>query len=257
MNRELAFKQIDDRSAFFTTTICQAHAIVIRHDIDDSLYRELAAEYPQICHKNLPDREGALIHEFRVITVAHLADEIIDGHEVTIAGEEYSVARVFKHPGWSSRGKHDMVLIELRVPVKGVNPARLYREKDEVEKTVVLMGAQDTGNGKTGPISTDHVLRAATNVIDEVSTAWIKMRFDEPERATPLEGVSGPGDSGGPAFLKVDGVVYLLGDGSGQSTKATEGKEGVYGVVEHFARISSYIRWIERTVKKNSDETPR
>jgi hypothetical protein len=228
-------------------------AIMIRHDVDDALYQELAKDYPQICHMNLPDGEGALIADNWVITAAHLAADIKVGHKVTIAGNDHTVAGVFAHSGWNG-GKHDLALVKLREPVKNVKPAVLYREKDEAGKVVVILGAQDTGNGKTGPIPTDHKVRGATNVIDEATTAWLKFGFDEPPSGTPLEGVAGGGDSGGPAFIQKDGIVYLLGVGSGQSTKATGGKEGVYGVIEHYVRVSTYIGWIERTIKRNSDK---
>ena len=59
-----------------------------------------------------------------------------------------------------------------------------------------------------------------------------------------LEGVSGPADSGGPAFL--DGVAdpVLVGVSSGQSTRAAEGP-GRYGVIEYYVRVSRYLTWIE------------
>ncbi|MGH7860532.1 MAG: hypothetical protein ACREQY_24640, partial [Candidatus Binatia bacterium] len=54
-------------------------AIIIRHDRDDSRYRELAADYPQLVHMNTeepgqpPDGEGALVGPNWVLTAAHIA----------------------------------------------------------------------------------------------------------------------------------------------------------------------------------------
>ena len=66
-----------------------------------------------------------------------------------------------------------------------------------------------------------------------------------------MEGISGPGDSGGPAFIFVAGKGYLAGISSGQSTRATKGKEGVYGVREYYVRVSSYVNWISTTIAQN------
>ena len=34
---------------------------------------------------------------------------------------------------------------------------------------------------------------------------------------------------------------------SGQDTRATEGREGLYGVTEFYTRVSSYLDWIDDT----------
>lgn len=60
-----------------------------------------------------------------------------------------------------------------------------------------------------------------------------------------LEGISGPGDSGGPAFLEIDGVIFLAGVSSWQDNRAQGGRQGVYGVLEYYARVSSYVGWID------------
>ena len=43
----------------------------------------------------------------------------------------------------------------------------------------------------------------------------------------------------------------LVGVSSGQSTRATGGREGRYGVTEYYVRVSSYLDWIEQTIEKN------
>ena len=65
-----------------------------------------------------------------------------------------------------------------------------------------------------------------------------------------LEGISGPGDSGGPGFLEVDGVVHLAGVSSGQSTRATGGRASVYGVTEYFTRVSFYANWLAEVMAR-------
>ncbi len=58
----------------------------------------------------------------------------------------------------------------------------------------------------------DGKLRAATNMVKKIESGSIWFLFDEPDspKATLLEGVSGPGDSGGPAFLDVNGLPHII-----------------------------------------------
>ena len=112
---------------------------------------------------------------------------------------------------------------------------------------VTFAGRGHSGDGLTGPDVRDGRLRAATNRIEAVRQNWLTFLFDAPPTGTDLEGISGPGDSGGPAFMMVGGTTYLVGISSGQDSRAT-GKEGVYGVTEYYVRVSSYADWIRKTM---------
>ncbi len=228
--------------------------IIRRHDQPDSLYLALGRGYPALAHINLPtpkgfaDGEGTLIAPRWALTAAHVGAEVKRGHRITVAGADYPVDSIALHPDWSDGGPHDLALLRLARPVEGVRPARLYREAAEHDRVIVLLGYGDTGDGLTGPQGNDRQVRGATNRVDEATDLWLKFAFDAPgsSRATPLEGVSGPGDSGGPAFLQdVEGPV-LAGVSSGQSSRATGGRPGRYGVVEYYVRVSRYVGWIER-----------
>jgi hypothetical protein len=50
----------------------------------------------------------------------------------------------------------------------------------------------------------DRRLRAATNRVEKADGPFLQFRFDAPEdpNVTDLEGISGPGDSGGPAYIE-------------------------------------------------------
>ncbi len=71
----------------------------------------------------------------------------------------------------------------------------------------------------------------------------LRFRFDEPDsaRVVPLEAVSGPGDSGGPAFIIEDGVRYLAGVSSFQEDEV---EPGIFGVTEHYERTAHHVEWI-------------
>ncbi|MFV1987249.1 MAG: trypsin-like serine protease [Gemmatimonadota bacterium] len=231
-------------------------AIVTRHDTDPAAHRALADRFPSLVHLNLPDGEAVLIEPSWVLTAAHVGVEVQPGHTLTVAGRDVEAAAVFIHPAWDD-GPHDLALIRLAEPVAHVEPIRPYRERDEVGQVIYVVGAGHGGTGLSGPDGIPGELRAATNRVDEASEHWLKFRFDDPRdadsAATELEGVSGPGDSGGPAYVERGGIQYVAGISSGQGTWATGGREGVYGVTEFYTRVSSYYEWIRETLDGDGD----
>ena len=102
--------------------------------------------------------------------------------------------------------------------------------------------------GKRGHKKMDKINRAATNKISGVDQRWISFIFDGPNSVdtTPLEGISGPGDSGGPAYLEKDGVLYVVGVSSHQQLQGHE--EGRYGVREKYTKVSRYQGWLLKTM---------
>ncbi|WP_226770090.1 trypsin-like serine protease [Shewanella xiamenensis] len=74
--------------------------------------------------------------------------------------------------------------------------------------------------------------------------------------ALPLEGISGPGDSGGPAYLVSTDSVCLIGVSTWQNAESTNWEEGKYGVIEHYSRISYFRDWIEKTLLQISGISP-
>jgi hypothetical protein len=227
--------------------------IIRRHDRPDSLYLELGRRYASIAHLYLPtpkgaaDGEGTLIAPRWVLTAAHVAMEVRPGHRVTVGAERYLVDSVIRHPDWTDEGPHDIALLRLATAVAGVRPARLYRDSAELGREIVIVGYGDIGTGLTGPEGNDGRVRGATNRVDAATLFWLEFGFDPPDspRATPLEGVSGPGDSGGPAYLAGEAAEVLVGVSSGQSSRATGGRPGRYGVTEFYTRVSRYVSWIE------------
>ncbi len=223
-----------------------------RHDRPDSAYVALAAPYQGLVHLNLgkpggpADGEGTLIAPRWVLTAAHVAGELRSGHRVSIGSKLYSVDTVLAHPNWRDGGPNDLALVRLAAPVLDAQPVPLWRGRDELGRRITIVGYGDFGTGLSGPIANDGRIRAATNCIDRATDPWLIFTFDPPDspNTTPFEGVSGPGDSGGPAFLEFDATIYLAGISSGQSSRATGGKPGRYGVVEYYTRVSSYVRWI-------------
>ena len=224
--------------------------IIIRHDREDARYLKLGRMCPTICHFSFPDGEGTLVSPRWILTAAHVGRMLSVGQRVMVGMEKYRIERIFTHPDWRS-SRHDIALIKLNSPVRGVKPIQLYREQDEVGRIVTLVGTGDSGTGLTGPIRRDGKLRGARNRVDRVNKAWLIFKFDKPETALDLEGISGPGDSGGPAFIEENGAFYVVGISAIQSFKELGLREGIYGVTEYYTRVSSYVEWIDLTMGRS------
>lgn len=231
-------------------------SLITRHDVPDDKFVQLAKLYPQICH--LPMGEATLIDSSWALTAGHvgndLARDIKDGYSPTLTynGIKYQIDKVVIHPAFKSLEEgiqHDIALIKIKGSVKNGTPAKLYDKQDETGQQITIVGMGDMGTGLTGPQKWDKITRAATNKIDEVDNQWLRFSFDSNESAntTEMEGISGPGDSGGPAFVDKDGVRHIIGISSHQKGQAEYGK-GRYGVTEYYVRVSVYSSWIKETI---------
>lgn len=245
----------------FLTSFLVCSFIVRRHDVGDEAYLTLGGKFENnVCNLNLPDGNATFLSQQWLITAAHVAVEI-EGklkkggrHDINFKGKKYEVSKVVLHKEWKKNKRHDIALIKLKEEIQGVLPIELYRKHDEIDRFVTIVGNAGIGNGKEGlSKTTDWRYRAATNRIDEVNSYFIRFTFNNPsiptQYLTDMEGVSGPGDSGGPAFVFENEKWYLIGVGSTQSTKNTSGVEGVYGVIEQYMRISNYAEWIDMNMK--------
>ena len=221
-------------------------AMIIRHDVDDAEYLQSSDAYPAVFDV-FEQRGGVatLIAPQWAVTVAHVGEDIPVGHPVTIAGQTYAVERVILHPDWKTK-MLEMALLELDRPVQGVEPIPLYEQGDEQGQIVTFVGRGDSGTGLTGPITRDHRLRAATNRVERVEGDMIVFRFDAPEDegVTPLEGISGPGDSGGPALIETSDGPRL----AGLSVASSGRPKGRYGVWEFYTRISPEVTWVHDVI---------
>jgi hypothetical protein len=232
--------------------------IIRRHDIKDEEYLKLAKKFENnICNLNLPDGNATFVSKQWLITAAHVAVNIEtklkkgEPHFINFKGQKYKVDKVVLHKEWKRNNRHDIALVHLVDEIEDAQPIDFYSKKDELGKLIYIVGNAGIGNGKEGvEKKTDWKYRAATNRVDEVNDYFIKFVFDsigtKSNALTEMEGVSGPGDSGGPAFVLEDSKLFLIGVGSTQSTKNTKGVEGVYGVTEQYMRISNYINWINK-----------
>jgi hypothetical protein len=69
-----------------------------------------------------------------------------------------------------------------------------------------------------------------------------------------LEGVSGPGDSGAPAYITIGGRLFVAGIGSRSRDTNRDGIEPAYGDEDLYSRVSLYEKWIKETLQLNTNE---
>lgn len=230
--------------------------IVIRHDIDDKKYLASSSDFPPLATLYNIGAHGTLIAPQWVITAGHTVFCTGPGDKIKIGERLFEVESRYTHGDYQAHwwsDSYDIALLKLVTPVEGVTPAKLYTGRDELDQDVWFIGEGGTGNGETGQTRSYKdgkvALRKAQNRISSVSKREIEFIFDKGERGLPLEGVSGNGDSGGPAYKKVDNDYYLLG----VSSRADSEDIGTYGIKEIYSRVSSYVDWIDRVIAEDSD----
>lgn len=230
-----------------------AVSIVMRHDVDLSAYQKLAAGYPEplvinVTETGSADGMGVWIAPNWILTAAHVAVGVQPGDRIG-PGRTLNVVRVAPHPDWPD-APIDVGLIRVEAGQPEAEFVQICAPGEVEDQEVVFMGAGDFGDGVTGPAHADGRMRAARNTVVFADASLVAFVFDGPDsgQSLPLEGISGPGDSGGPAYVESKDGICVLAVSSGQDTEPTGGKEGRYGVVEFYARVDVLRNWIDSVV---------
>lgn len=247
-----------------TLLATSADAIVTRHDVDDAAYLGNEADYPALASL-FTTREGhrdcvaTLIDPEWMITAKHcttggsIDQQIAEGaFSVMLAeGREVPVSAIVRMPDADGPPlNNDVALLRLRIPVTDITPIPLYDGSDAVGRVVLFPGWGGTGTGITGVAEEDGFFRVAQNRVESTFANFLVFRFDDPraqpDHALPCEGISGPGDSGGPALLATPQGHRVAGISSWQRTYG--GEAGLYGVDEYYVRISAVREWIDSVI---------
>jgi len=243
-----------------------AHAIVIRHDIPEAAYFARESDYPAVfgLYRDPAGHRSCiatLISPQWAVTAAHCAQEegLLEaakptgrGYRARIAGRTFLIDQVVHHPGPGVDGGPvpDIALLHLRTAVTHVAPIPLFSGSEEVGRVIVLPGWGASGNGQSGLTPKDGLFRVAENLVERAEGGRLFWKFDAPgpnSKALTLEGISGPGDSGGPALINTPSGLAIAGVSSSQDTMG--GPEGLYGVEEKFVRVSDLAEWINAHVQ--------
>jgi TonB family protein len=229
-----------------------SNAIIMRHDINPEKYQVDQAQYPSVIDLNF--LTGTLITPQWILTAAHGTLYMPGNQEVIINKQKYYVEFIIEHPKYNKDNlNHDMALLKLNRPVLDVVPTDIYTLADEKNQHVWFVGRGDIGNGKIGVTGASEVLNHAENMVENADGLWITFDFDSAKtNALGLEGISGPVDSGGPAFIETPAGLKVGGVSSHQ--RDNNNGEGLYGVQEYYTRTSAHKKWIENIKEKEDSQ---
>jgi hypothetical protein len=213
---------------------------------------EFGKQFTSVCKVGVKGGDGTLIDKNWVLTAGHVAEGMFNRTKGELSvyfenGSEYKVEQVFLHPKYQPMGKYDLAILKLENNVDAIEPIQIYSQNDELNQLIIIAGHGDKRAADNSWIK-DGKLRAYTNIVDAVNNTHIIFDYDSPENdPTEREGTSGPGDSGGPAFILKGDMLYL----AGVSSMGEPGKSGpaTYGAVEYFVRVSMFQDWINKTMQ--------
>jgi tetratricopeptide (TPR) repeat protein len=250
-----------------------SYAVVKRHDVNGKLYE--VNQIPAYIVDMPGDGHGVLIDSKWVVTAAHTTSLYDRGSILRIGNKDYEIDKVVVHPGHRSSpsylhhgdakplidfqtGDKDIALLKLTTNVSGVKPIQLYRGTKEQGKIITGYGKGATGNGLIGAQMETRgsgVMNQFNNVITLATDKWLFYQFDNSADALPLEGMSGSGDSGGPAIIIENDIPYLAGLHSWHTYEGdmSDYKAALYGQSGVMVRISGYQDWIQREMNSKND----
>lgn len=263
--RGRGFESLEDRRLFVVGAFSQLAPLPA---IIDSgvvqLTQNLGGGNTRLC-------SGTLLSTGRhILTAAHCLTNsrgVIDSASTTVTFQTQSgtyplnvpASQYQVHPGWNGDGDDDMGYDLAILTLPEVAPADatrydIYRNFDEVGKTVSIVGYGRTGTGNSGAtIAPDGQRRQAWNTIEGTSyDNWYQsgrggpdgtvLWYDFDSTLGSYEGFAAPGDSGGPLFVggRVAGVTSAGWDGFLRGKPEFE-----FGEDATATRVSPFADWID------------
>lgn len=187
---------------------------------------------------------GTLISSNYVLTAAHVVSGVDNtAAHFIVGGRSYPSERIWINPNYDrgllgTDAANDIALVRLSEPVTDIAPLPLFRGIPQIGQFLTLVGFGAGGSGISGSNGDFGTKRVGSTPIDTVSHTLIGWRFDH-----ETESNTASGDSGGPAFLTVNGVDYIAGVTSGGGSYGAG-----LGDTSFDSRVDAYLDWIDSFV---------
>jgi hypothetical protein len=207
---------------------------------------------------------GTLIDPTHVLTAGHCAmDESTglplaqDAGRFMLGGMTYKSSRITVHPSFNTNligmdGVFDAAIFTLERAVTNVTPSAILRQPPVPGTAVTLVGYGLIGtSGKTGTLRGQPppgTVFVGTNSIQTVTQTELIWTF------TPGTSSNAPGDSGGPAFIDLDGTMVIAGITSLGETIG--GNKIKFGAKNFDTRIDTLAPWIDLVLSGTSLDIP-
>ena len=193
---------------------------------------------------------GTLISPTHVLTAAHCLEGIGNTQATfEVNGQTYQSKTVTIHPDYDPNNfsaGNDIAIIELNRAVNGVEPMRIFRGTPQVGTMLTLVGFGEGGTSTGGYDPNDTGKQVGQTELEGVTDHHITWNFDSHDEAN-----TAPGDSGGPAFIEVNGQQLIAGVTSGGS-----GDAHTLGDESFDTRVDVHAEWIDRIVGDSSVGDP-
>ena len=190
---------------------------------------------------------GTLISPTHVLTAAHCTEGVGNTQgRFEVNGQTYNTNRIHNHPDYDpnnfSRGD-DLAIMELDRPVEGVTPMQIFRQTPQVGTMLTLVGFGEGGTSTGGFDANDTGKQVGQTELEVVTAEHISWNFDKHSESN-----TAPGDSGGPAFITVNGENLIAGVTSGG-----DGDAHSLGDFSFDTRIDVHAAWIDGIVGNAND----
>ena len=190
---------------------------------------------------------GTLITPRAVATAAHCAVGInnADGR-FSVEGVTYATTSIHVHPSYNDFTlNNDIAVFRLSRPITNIEPSPIFRGTPRVGQILTLVGYGAGGTGASGHTGDFGTKRVGLTPIDGVEETLITWRFDD-----ETESNTAPGDSGGAAFLDVNGQYHLAGITSGGDRW-----DAGFGDNSFDTRVDSFADWIDATTDSEAEDS--
>ena len=209
-----------------------AAALLIRPDRDDAEYLELASRYTSSIALGANAGEAVLIAPRWLLTGARQAESLRNTRALAIGEARHEIQSIQVDPS------RTVALVFLRTPVTRVEPAPLYRAKDEQGKPVAIAAHGHGGHIGERPAHAAPAPRASINTVDRVAARTLSLRLKPYDEASDLQGALTDEELGAPAFIEVKEKPPMVAGIAVENA----------GEWQHFARVSAFAGWIDDTM---------